>query len=60
MNAGDDRMEDDVRDGQRRQGRDNNNNNNNNGSGVNAIPDDEPALEGYTRTDLIGQGGKFI
>ena len=55
MNAGDDRMEDDVRDGQRRQGRDNNNN----GSGVNAIHDDEPALEGYTRTDLIGQGGEL-
>ena len=23
------------------------------------MPDDEPALEGYTRTDLIGQGGKL-
>ena len=35
----------DVRDGQRRQARDNGNN----VGGAQAIPDDEPALEGYAR-----------
>ena len=55
MNAGDDSMEDEVRDGQRRNDNDNNNNNNNaaaaaNVGGANAIPEaDEPALDGYTR-----------
>ena len=34
----------DVRDGQRRHGRDGNN-----GGGAQAIPDDEPALDGYAR-----------
>ncbi|EJK59436.1 hypothetical protein THAOC_20347 [Thalassiosira oceanica] len=40
----------DARDGGRRQGR------GDNGSAPQAIPDDEPALDGYARTDLIGQG----
>ena len=41
----DERMEDeDVRDGQRRQGRDGGAN-----GGAQAIPDDEPALDGYAR-----------
>ena len=52
MNGGDDRMEDEVRDGQRRNANDNNNNNAAvaaNVGGANAIPEDEPALDGYTR-----------
>ena len=59
MNGGDDRMEDEVRDGQRRNDNDNNSNNNNaaaaaNVGGANAIPEaDEPALDGYTRQDFL-------
>ena len=47
MNGDDMRMQEDaqeVRDGQRRQGRDANNL-----TGAQAIPDDEPALDGYAR-----------
>mmetsp|Transcript_3738 Transcript_3738/g.7248 ORF Transcript_3738/g.7248 Transcript_3738/m.7248 type:complete len:350 (-) Transcript_3738:658-1707(-) len=58
MNGDDMRMQDDgqhdIRDGQRRHGRDAGGGGN--GNGAQAIPDDEPALDGYARTDLIGQG----
>eukprot|EP01082_Thalassiosira_pseudonana_P012723 g11136.t1 g11136 contig5:185420-186957(+) len=57
----DDRMQDDdnAADGRRRRGGANvDNMNNNNGRRGNAmeVPDDEPNLDGYARTDLIGQG----
>ena len=40
----------DVRDGQRRHGREGGGGNNNNGlTAAQSIPDDEPALDGYNR-----------
>ncbi|KAL7464385.1 hypothetical protein ACHAXS_004733 [Conticribra weissflogii] len=46
---------DDGRDGRRRRGRDADDHVNGRGRGMEGL-DDEPALDGYARTDLIGQG----